>query len=101
MKMYKIIDYCKDIEDNMLYDHQSISHYYTISYNNNKVTISLLNTDTYNNTKIQEKKVINNITLKEFTNFVINVYELKLRSKQYSNIELENIIDKITIKTIK
>lgn len=104
MPIYEIMDYCKYIERNGLYDYKAKSRHYDITYDNNKVIISLFNNYVVNDkikTKCQETKIINDITLKEFCNYVISVYEFKLHIGETSDIELESLVKKIQIKNIK
>ena len=104
MNPYRIIAYCKHIEENCLYDFDATSHYYEVSYEENHVIIDLYNVYIINNKykhKLQEQKVIDNITSKEFCNFIIQIYEHKLHIKELSYTDFEIIAPKIKINTIK
>ena len=102
---YKIIDCCEHIEDYALYDHKAISHHFEIKYKENQVIINLYYTYIINDkykTKQQEQKIIHNITLEEFCNFIIYVYETKLHIGEFSiPIQRENIIKNMKIEKIK
>ena len=102
----KILDICESLRDNIPPDDKPKDYYFEIKYEE-KVIISLVKIYAYHdeNDRIRHKKVYGNfeelpMTLKEYCNLLINIYEWKLMVGATGAIRTEGIVKRIKIQKI-
>ena len=104
--MYRIIKICEDIKEDIYTDTLPKDYYFEIKYED-KVIISLVkiyaNHD--ENDRIRHEKVYGKVeelhmTLKEYCNLLIMIYEWKLMIGASGDIRTEEIVKRIKIQKI-
>lgn len=103
---YRILDICESLKDNMLLYNSPKDYYFEIKYED-KVIISLVKIYDYrdDNNRIRHKKVYGEVkelpmSLKEYCNILIYIYEWKLMMGATGDIRTERIVNRIKILKI-
>lgn len=96
---------CYDMDDYCPRERDVHSRSYEIEYKtNNTVEVSLIDIYVVNNKfqkKCKHKKTFYNVSLKDFFNFTIDIYNAKMNIGSFGDIQFEDMLKKIEIKNIK
>lgn len=107
--IYKILKLVNTIEENLNYDVEAKSHSYCIKYDNNALSLYLINSYSFydecnepSHKDSIEKVDVFKCSIKEYAQFLIRFYEAKLELAKYDYSQYENgyLLNKISIYQI-
>ena len=107
--IYKILKLVDTIESNLDYDVEANSHSYCIKYENNAISLYIVNSYSFYdecNEAIHkdniEKVDVFDCSIEEYCQFLIRFYEAKLELEKYDYSQYENgyLLNKISIYQI-
>ena len=102
---YDVINTVKEIEENVTYDVEAPSHWYAISYENNKLKLSEIDEYHENGDEWGEMITKTNVckikeyecTLEEYLKFVIRFFNAKMLYEQHEYPSKNYVVKKIDV----
>lgn len=103
----KVCQICNEVEKNLAYDIEANSHYFLISYKNNKLIIDEIDCYIYYDEcdEIRNKNIVHKIAeikcnLKDYTETIIALFNAKIEYIRYDYFEYGDIIRNIQINKL-